>query len=278
MPEDIPDFNPFPGDSYDTPENTRRSIWEYVFLGTRLSFYLRNFFVFCRSGWLAKHTSFNGEPQTRNSLDNLRIVESCGGRVHLRGLNNANKTNGPAVVIGNHMSLLETAVLHAFLRPRMPFCFVIKESLFHVPFFGNIMRRLGCIAVGRANPRDDFKHVMQEGKKRLKDGVSVIIFPQSSRSAVFDEEHFNTIGVKLAKHAGVPVLPLALRTDFLENGKWLKDLGPVRRNRPVWFEFGEPFRVEGSGKEEQQKVVDFIAGRLTEWGCEVRRTSPGEKE
>lgn len=278
MPEDIPDFNPFPGDSYDTPENIRRSIWEYVFLGTRLSFYLRNFFVFCRSGWLAKHTSFNGEPQTRNSLDNLRIVESCGGRVHLRGLNNANKTNGPAVVIGNHMSLLETAVLHAFLRPRMPFCFVIKESLFHVPFFGNIMRRLGCIAVGRANPRDDFKHVMQEGKKRLEDGVSVIIFPQSSRSAVFDEEHFNTIGVKLAKHAGVPVLPLALRTDFLENGKWLKDLGPVRRNRPVWFEFGEPIRVEGSGKEEQQKVVDFIAGRLTEWGCEVRRTSPGEKE
>ena len=52
---------------------------------------------------------------------------------------------------------------------------------------------------------------------------------------------------------------------------WLKDLGPVRRKRPVWFEFGEPFPVEGSGKEEQKKVVDFITSRLTEWGCEVRR-------
>ena len=276
MPEDIPDFNPFPGDSYDTPANFRRSIWEYVFFGSRISFYLRNFFVFCRSGWLAKHTPFNGEAQTRNSLDNLRIVESCGGKVHLRGLDNINKVEGPAVIIGNHMSLLETAVLHAFLRPRKPFCFVIKESLLHVPFFGNIMRRLGCIAVGRANPRDDLKHVMQEGKKRLEDGVSVIIFPQSSRSAIFDEAHFNTIGVKLARHANVPILPLALRTDFLENGKWMKDLGPVRRERPVWFEFGEPFTVEGSGKEEQKRVVDFIASHLTEWGCEVRRSSGEE--
>jgi 1-acyl-sn-glycerol-3-phosphate acyltransferase len=56
----------------------------------------------------------------------------------------------------------------------------------------------------------------------------------------------------------------------------MKDLGPVRRERPVWFEFGEPFTVEGSGKEEQKRVVDFIASHLTEWGCEVRRNNGEE--
>ena len=266
----------FSNDTYDTDENFPRSAWEYVTLGTRLSFYLRNFAVFAKVGTLGKQGKLTPEKQAAYALKNMRIVESCGGKVHLRGLDNINKVEGPAVIIGNHMSLLETAVLHAFLRPRKPFCFVIKESLLHVPFFGNIMRRLGCIAVGRANPRDDLKHVMQEGKKRLEDGVSVIIFPQSSRSAIFDEAHFNTIGVKLARHANVPILPLALRTDFLENGKWMKDLGPVRRERPVWFEFGEPFAVEGSGKEEQKRVVDLIASHLTEWGCEVRRSNTEE--
>lgn len=271
--------NPFPNATYDTPENTRRSIWEYLLLGTRLSFYIRNFFVFCRSGYLAKHTEFTAETQTVYSLKNLRITESCGGKVHLRGLDNIDKINGPAVIIANHMSLLETAVIHAFLRPRKDFCFVIKQSLLDVPFFGNIMRKLGCIAVTRQNPRDDFKVVMSEGAKRLAEGKTVIIFPQHSRSAVFQEETFNTIGVKLAKHAGVPILPLALRTDFLQNGKLLKDLGPIRRKRPIWFEFGEPImEVKGTGKDEHKAVVNFIASRLKEWGCEVEMQSDAKAE
>ncbi len=271
------DYNAFPGDTYDTPENYPRSLWDIVTFRSRWSFYLRNFFVFMQTGWYAKHTDFPGEIQTKYSLKNLRIAESCGGKVHIRGLNNIRKAGGPVVIIGNHMSLLETAVLHAFVRPRLSFCFVIKEALLHVPFFGDIMRKLQCIAVGRENPREDFKIVMQEGKKALAEGKSVIIFPQHSRTAVFDESQFNTIGVKLAKQAGVPVLPLALRTDFLENGKKFKDLGPVHRDRPIWFEFGEPFEVTGSGKEEQQKLVDFIKSRLLQWGCEVRENRTEEE-
>ena len=267
----LPDYNSFPGDSYDTPENFPRSIWEYITLGTRLSFYLRNFFVFCRSGYLAKHTDFSAEIQTEYSLRNFRITESCGGRIHLRGLNNIQKVDGPCVIIANHMSLLETAVIHAFLRPRKDFCFVIKQSLLDVPFFGNIMRKLECIAVTRSNPRDDLKVVLEEGEKRLAAGRTVIIFPQSSRSVVFEPEHFNTIGVKLAKRAGVPILPLALRTDFLANGKLCKDLGPIRRKLPVWFEFGEPImQVNGTGKDEHRQIIEFISARLKEWGSEVR--------
>lgn len=170
------------------------------------------------------------------------------------------------------MSLLETAVMHAFIRPRKDFCFVIKKQLFDVPYFGDIMRTLGCIGVGRENPRDDFRAVIEEGKKTLESGKSIVIFPQASRSTVFDERHFNTIGVKLAKAAGVPIIPTALRTDFLGNGRFIKDLGPIHRKREIYFEFGKPImKVEGSGKQEQQQIVDFIESRLTEWGCEIRK-------
>jgi len=271
--------NPFPGDSYDTPENTPRSIWDYILLGSRLSFYIRNFYVFSRSGYLAKHTEFSADTQTKYSLWNFRITESCGGRIHLRGLNNLDKVQGPAVMISNHQSLLETAVIHAFLRPRKDFCFVIKHQLMDVPLFGNIMRKLDCIPIGRSNPRDDFKIVMEEGKKRLAQGKTVIIFPQSTRSLVFDEAHFNTIGVKLAKHAGVPIIPMALRADFLGNGKLIKDLGPIHRDRPIWFAFGEPImEVKGTGKEEHRQVIDFIEKNLREWGCEVKEhAAPAEK-
>ena len=262
---------PFTADSYDTPENYPRSPWEYILLGSRFSFYLRNFLVFAKAGKIAKAGKLTAELQTKFAVENIRITESCGGRVHLRGLNNLDSFSEPAVIIGNHMSLLETALMHAFVRPRRDFCFVIKRSLLDVPYFGHIMRRLKCIPVDRVNPRDDFRAVMEIGTERLKEGKSVIIFPQSTRSTIFDPEQFNTIGIKLAKHAGVPVIPLALRTDFLNNGKLVKDLGPIRRNNPVWFEFGEPImKIAGNGRDEHAQIIRFISDRLRDWGGQVK--------
>ncbi|MBP5183166.1 MAG: 1-acyl-sn-glycerol-3-phosphate acyltransferase [Lentisphaeria bacterium] len=262
---------PFTEDSYDTPENYPRSIWEYICLGTRLSFYIRNFHVFYNSGKHCRMGDFDFQFKADNSLKNVRITESCGGKVHLRGLNNLSRFPGPAVIVSNHMSLLETACLHAFVMPRRDFCFVIKRTLFDIPYFGDIMKDIDCIAVDRVNPREDFKVVMEEGKKRLDAGRSVIIFPQHTRSEVFDPEGFNTIGVKLARHASVPIIPLALRTDFLANGKLIRDMGPIRRNCPVWFKFGEPIMsVEGNGKAEQSKIIEFIAQNVKEWGGKVK--------
>lgn len=261
---------PFSADRYDTPENYPRSVWEYLTLGTRLSFYLRNFAVFAKVGKLCQQGRLTPVLQADYSVKNIRITESCGGRIHLRGLDNLSRFTEPAVIISNHMSLLETAVMHAFVRPRRDFCFVIKRSLLDVPYFGDIMRDLKCIPVDRVNPREDFKTVMEAGTERLREGKSVIIFPQSTRSAVFEPHQFNTIGVKLAKHAGVPIIPLALRTDFLVNGRHFKDLGPIRRKNPVWFEFGEPImKVSGTGKEEHARIVEFISGRIREWGGQV---------
>ena len=265
---------PFGADTYDTPDNYPRSVWEYLTLGSRLSFYLRNFAVFARVGSIAKAGRLTAELQAEYAVENFRIVESCGGKIHLRGLHYLDSVQEPAVIISNHMSLLETAVMHAFVRPRRDFCFVIKRSLLKVPYFGHIMRFLQCIPVDRVNPREDFKTVMEVGLERLKAGKSVIIFPQSTRSAVFDPAQFNTIGIKLAKHVGVPVIPLALRTDFLANGKFIKDLGPLRRENPVWFEFGEPIRkICGSGKDEHAAIVNYIAGRVRTWGGQVKETT-----
>ena len=270
MPEE-PVYNPFPGDSYDSPEKLPFSLTDLLLFRTRASFYIRNFYVFCKSGRACQKGYFPQNSQTRNSYENILITESCGGRFHLRGLNNLSKFDGPAVLIGNHMSLLETAVMHAFIRPRRDFCFVIKKQLFDVPYFGDIMRHLGCIGVGRSNPRDDFRAVIEEGSETLKKGKSIVIFPQASRSAEFNPAHFNTIGVKLAKAAGVPIIPTALKTDFLANGRLIKDLGPIIRNREIYFEFGEPIMsVEGTGKKEHQQVIDFIRSRLVQWGGSIK--------
>lgn len=206
------------------------------------------------------------ERQIYYSNKNFRLVEKCGGRIHLRGLENLRDVSGePVVLIGNHMSLLETALFHAVAREYLDFTFVIKQSLLTVPFFRDIMRSLGAIPVGRENPRDDLRAVLGDGKKVLESGRSIIIFPQSTRSETFDAAKFNSIGIKLAKSAGVRVLPFALKTDFLGNGKYLRDMGPVRPKRGVYFEFAPARAVEGNGQALQQEIIGFIQSRLASW-------------
>ena len=206
------------------------------------------------------------------SLCVTEIIESIGCPVSIEGMEHISASREPCVFVANHMSTLETFMLPGIIRPHRSVTFVVKKSLVSMPFFGAVMRSRNPIVVGRTNPREDLAAVLEGGVERLKKGISIIVFPQSTRMTEFDPQHFNTIGVKLAKAAGVPVIPTALKTDFLGNGKLIKDLGPIHRDREIYFEFGEPImKIEGSGKQEQQQIIDFIESRLLSWGCEVRK-------
>ena len=172
------------------------------------------------------------------------------------------------------MGSLETILLPIFILPFKDVAFVVKKSLRTHFAFGPIMRSVKHIAVGRENPREDLKQVLTEGAELLRQGVTVVIFPQATRSAEFDVEGFNTLGVKLAARAGVPVIPLALKTDFMANGQWIKDAGLVHPDRTIHFSFGSSLPVEGNGRTEHAAVVKYIAGRLLEWGGTIKGNIP----
>ena len=258
-------------DSYDTPEGTPVSPIFQLMGKSRWYFYFDNFKTFIQTGNTAKHGKLDGEAQIYYSSKNVRLIERCGGKLHIRGLNHLRETQGkPHVLIGNHMSLLETALLHSIIRRHLDFSYIVKESLLTVPFFKHILLSFNSIPVTRDNPKEDLKRVLSQGKEILKKGCSMIVFPQGTRSKDFDLAKFNTLGVKLAKSAGVPVLPIAIKTDFLDNGKWIKDLGPIHPERDVVFEFGAPIQVEGNGQEANQKCIDFIQSRFENWKSQYK--------
>jgi 1-acyl-sn-glycerol-3-phosphate acyltransferase len=193
------------------------------------------------------------------------LLERIGARIAVDNVSVLERLEGPCVIVGNHMSTLETFVLPGIVAPLRPVTFIVKRSLLHYPLFRHVMRSRNPVAVDRVNPRDDLRAVLQGGAERLAKGISLIVFPQTTRTPRFDPEAFNTIGVKLARKAGVPVVPLALRTDAWGNGKWLKDFGRMRPEHPVHFRFGEPLTVQGSGRETHEAVVRFIQENLADW-------------
>ena len=259
----VPYFN---GSSYDTPDDKPRRLMDRLFLNTRWYFVGGYVHEVLRSRSLAVKGVYDNQAWAESSYRIFNLIEGCGGRFHISGLDNLYSCRGPVIFISNHMSTLETFVFPCIIAPLMDVTFVVKGSLVKQgALFGPIMRSRDPIVVGRKNPRDDFRTVMTEGEKLLAKGTSIIIFPQSTRAVEFIPEKFNTLGIKLAKAAGVKAIPVAIKTDFWANGKYLKNLGPVNRDKPIYMVFGQPFSINGSGKDEHQQCVDFIASYLRQW-------------
>jgi 1-acyl-sn-glycerol-3-phosphate acyltransferase len=239
-----------------------------------LCFHVRLVWVYVGAWKIIRKGNFDLAAYANRSWKALSVAEACGGRFEVSGLAHLAATPGPVVIIANHMSSLETVALSVLIMPFKDVAFVVKESLRTHFIFGPIMRAVKHIAVGRSNPREDLKIVLTRGEELLRQGVSVVIFPQATRSAEFDIEGFNTLGVKLAARAGVPVIPLALKTDFMANGVWIKDMGFVHPERTIHFTFGAPLTVVANGREEHAAVVKFIATHVLGWGGTVKGKVP----
>ncbi|MEJ2223172.1 MAG: lysophospholipid acyltransferase family protein [Desulfobacterales bacterium] len=235
-------------------------------------FYARIALAFLKERFAGRWGTLDNERWMRASLRCIKAAESAGGRLHVSGLEGLSEHKGPLVFIANHMSILETVILPSFTLTFNDVTFIIKDELRRYPVIGWVMQELGLIAVYRKNPREDLKIVLNEGQGRIQRGCSVVIFPQATRSTVFDVKNFNTLGVKLARRAGVPVVPIALKTDFHGSGRWLKDIGPIHPDRPIYIKFGNPIAVVGNGQAAHNSVVEFIAQNLKSWGVEVRNT------
>lgn len=248
-------------DSYKTDEKRHKRVVSPSFY-----FYRNLLRVVLYSNKKVKKGIYDRYNWVGSSLEIMRNLEEAGLKFDITGMSNIQKIDGPVIFIGNHMSTLETLVLPGIIQPVKPVIFIIKKELVDFPLFGPIAAARHPIIVGRTNPREDFKLVMDEGKKRLEEGRSIVVFPQKTRTPFLDSSSFNTMGIKLAKRNNVPVIPIALATDAWPNGKIVKDIGKLDPSKTVHFAFGEPLTVTGSGTEEHQKVLNFIKGKLTDWG------------
>ena len=202
----------------------------------------------------------------RICMASVRFAERLGGIVTFEGFEQRAVYDGPVVYVSNHMSTLETMVFPTTLLSFGKIAIVLKKSLTEIPLVGKAALHIGCIPITRKNAREDLKTVLEEGAKRLAEGHSVLLFPQGTRQAVFDGKKFNSLGSKLAERAGVPVVPLAVKTDFLQTGKWFKDFGTVDPNKPIRFACGPVLPAMLGARATHDQSVAFIESKLKEWG------------
>lgn len=113
---------------------------------------------------------------------------------------------GSYVMLSNHQSDWETLFLYCEFQP---LCAVLKRELLRIPFFGWALWMLDPIAIDRSKRRDARQSMLTQGVQHLRDGISVLVFPEGTRGNPGQDRKYFTGGAELAIAAGTKVVPVA---------------------------------------------------------------------
>lgn len=127
-------------------------------------------------------------------------------RVTVNGLSNVDPSKS-YIYMCNHQSNFDIPVLLGCLP--VQFRWLAKAELFKIPIFGRGMRSAGYISIDRFNRKSAFES-LSKAAERIKGGVSVMIFPEGTRSIDGKIRPFKKGGFVLAVDAGVPIVPVVL--------------------------------------------------------------------
>jgi 1-acyl-sn-glycerol-3-phosphate acyltransferase len=125
--------------------------------------------------------------------------------VELRGAEQL--PDGPCILMSNHQSNFDILALSATIPRRI--YWIAKKELFDIPIFGSSIRRGGYIPVDRSDGRKALKS-MDNAATIIRQGKSVVMFPEGTRSRDGHLLPFKRGGFMLAVRAGVPVIPVTI--------------------------------------------------------------------
>lgn len=129
----------------------------------------------------------------------------AGASVNIRGIEHI--PDGPAIFMSNHQSNFDILSLLATLPRQIHW--IAKKELFEIPVFGPSMLRGGYIPLDRSDGRKALKS-MDNAARIIRDGKSVVMFPEGTRSRDTRLLPFKRGGFMLALKAGVPVVPVTI--------------------------------------------------------------------
>ncbi|NFD29742.1 1-acyl-sn-glycerol-3-phosphate acyltransferase [Clostridium botulinum] len=148
------------------------------------------------------------------------IVNGIGIKINKKGLENV--PDGPCLFVGNHQGLLDVPVVVSSLDKYVGF--VAKKEMLKLKILTYWMKEMKCVFMDRQNVRAAVKTI-NEGVENLKNGYSMLIFPEGTRSRGENLGEFKKGSMKLGIKAGVPIVPIAINGTYnvLEaNGRKIK--------------------------------------------------------
>ena len=168
------------------------------------------------------------------------------------------------LIVSNHASMADIPIILGAIHLNLRF--VAKEELGRIPILGSVMKGSGYVLIKRGQSREALQSLL-DAAKRLREGRSMHIFPEGTRSEDGQLLPFKRGAFIIANKAGVPVLPVTIvGSHVITPKKSLK----IRKGT-VKLIIGDPVDPAryASVEELQNAIQEIISTNLEKYSKEV---------
>jgi len=184
------------------------------------------------------------------------LVDITGSSVKVIGKENIPK--GACVFVGNHQADYDILAMLAYINK--PIGFIAKKELEKLIGVNYWMKQIHCVFMDRDDPRDSVKAIL-DGVSNIKNGYSMVIYPEGTRSKGPALLEFKKGAMKLATKAGVPIVPVTINGTYeIFEGQKSKRV----KASNVDIILSEPIYTKDMSKEEQKNLSETIKAIISE--------------
>jgi len=171
-------------------------------------------------------------------------------KVKIEGMENL-KGEGPYIFMSNHQGSYDIFALLGHLPYQ--FKWLAKKELFSIPFFGWVMAAAGYISIDREGTRKTVE-AMNVAAQKIRDGMSVVIFPEGSRSPDGSIQPLKKGGFTLAIKSKVPIIPIAISgsRDIMPKDKLTTTPGEIR------IVVGHPIETHHCSSKDREPLMKKV--------------------
>ena len=213
-------------------------------------------FIFSLIAWPIEYLIGRFNPHARD-ISSLRIIQGVfkiilflsGVKLTIKGRENILKDEA-ALYVGNHRGFFDTIVSYS-LMPGIT-GFIAKKEMGKVPFIRVWMRFLHCLFFDRSNPREGLATILN-GIEELKNGVSIVIFPEGTRNKGEGLLPFHGGSFKLADRSNCKIVPMAINN----SDNVLENHFPAIKSAKIIIEFCKPIDVAAMDKEQRKALPNM---------------------
>lgn len=178
------------------------------------------------------------------------IILMSGVRVKVTGLEHIDQEK-PYVYLANHQSMYDIWAILGSFPPVIKW--FAKQELFKIPLIGRAMAKTGYLSVDRAHPRDAMK-ALKEAAQTIRNGSSVVIFPEGTRTRDGHLQPFKKGGFVLAIEAQVPVVPVVIRNSWhILPGRSL-----IVHPQKVELEVLPPIEIKDYNRKQAEELMNKV--------------------
>lgn len=180
-----------------------------------------------------------------------------GADITVDGLENLPEDEA-VLFVGNHRSYFDILVTCIYIKSGVGY--VAKKEMEKIPLLNFWMRNINCLFLNRTDIKEGLKTIL-EGVQLLKDGNSIFIFPEGTRSKEEGMLPFKKGSTKMAEKAKCKIIPVAISgtADIFENNHALL-VTPAK----VFVSFGEPVDLTQLEKEEKRYLGEYLQNKIQE--------------